>query len=188
MSKKNYTTFDIAQICDVQPATVAYWIEQGQLKAHKTPGGHRRVTPEHLFEFLTLHDMPLPENLKQGFSSKILVVQANKNGRSVMDHKEILPSPYEVKVAENRFQAGMLMASFKPNYIVLDMDTTGPDTISLCHDIYASCDTATFKVIVFAKTISIEIQSALKEAGVHEIIPENLNPVHLDMKIQRMLV
>ncbi len=32
-----------ANFCGVHPATVVRWIDQGKLKAYRTPGGHRRI-------------------------------------------------------------------------------------------------------------------------------------------------
>jgi hypothetical protein len=50
----------VAQLCQVTPATVAHWIDQGHLKGHRTPTGHRRVALEDLVVFLRDHGMPVP--------------------------------------------------------------------------------------------------------------------------------
>ena len=42
----------VARICQVTPATVAHWIDEGHLKGHKTPTGRRRVLASDLAEFL----------------------------------------------------------------------------------------------------------------------------------------
>ena len=60
---KNLSTFAIAEMLHVDPGSVANWIDQGLLKAHRTPGGHRRVASEDLVMFLREHKMPIPAEL-----------------------------------------------------------------------------------------------------------------------------
>lgn len=53
----------MARVCQVTPATVAHWIDQGHLKGHRTPTGRRRVSSADLAEFLAAHGMPVPPDL-----------------------------------------------------------------------------------------------------------------------------
>src|SRR5204862_411190 len=46
--KRYWGTQRVARVCQVSPATVANWIDQGLLKGHKTPTGRRRVEAEAL--------------------------------------------------------------------------------------------------------------------------------------------
>ena len=39
--KRYWGTQRVARVCQVSPATVANWIDQGLLKGHKTPTGRR---------------------------------------------------------------------------------------------------------------------------------------------------
>ena len=55
-----YTTFEISQICQVNPTTVQNWVKEGKLKAFVTPGGHRRIQREDLLAFLKEFGMPIP--------------------------------------------------------------------------------------------------------------------------------
>jgi hypothetical protein len=59
----NLSTFAIAEMLHVDPGSVANWIDQDLLKAHRTPGGHRRVAIEDLVQFLRKHKMPVPPEL-----------------------------------------------------------------------------------------------------------------------------
>ena len=62
-NEKTFTTYQIAQICDVYPTTVISWIKREKLKAFTTPGGHRRVLAADLLEFLKKFKFPIPERL-----------------------------------------------------------------------------------------------------------------------------
>ena len=61
--RRYWGTQRVARICQVSPATVAHWIDQGHLRGHRTPTGRRRVGAEDLVEFLRTHRMPVPPDL-----------------------------------------------------------------------------------------------------------------------------
>ena len=47
-----YTTHEAAKILKAHCTSVINWIEQGELKAYKTPGGHRRIRKQDLDKFI----------------------------------------------------------------------------------------------------------------------------------------
>jgi excisionase family DNA binding protein len=57
------TSHAVADLIGVSPSTVLSWIDKGLLPAFRTPGGHRRVEPTVLVEFLRNHQMPVPRTL-----------------------------------------------------------------------------------------------------------------------------
>ena len=64
----------MARVCQVSPATVANWIDQGLLKGHKTPTGRRRVDADDLTAFLRTHEMAVPSELDTGSGPAMVVV------------------------------------------------------------------------------------------------------------------
>src|SRR5437773_2643297 len=62
--KRYWGTQRVARVCQVSPATVANWIDQGLLKGHKTPTGRRRVDAQDLTSFLRAHAMAVPTELE----------------------------------------------------------------------------------------------------------------------------
>src|SRR5947199_10400578 len=62
--KRSWATQRVARVCQVSPATVANWIDQGLLKGHKTPTGRRRVESDDLAAFLRAHGMGVPPDLE----------------------------------------------------------------------------------------------------------------------------
>ena len=58
--QRKFTTGQVARICDVTPQTAAKWIDSGELKGYRIPGGNdRRVSRASLITFLKKHGMPL---------------------------------------------------------------------------------------------------------------------------------
>src|SRR5260370_30532872 len=79
-SKRYWGTQRVARVCQVTPATVASWIDQGLLKGHKTPTGRRRVEAEDLAAFLRTHHMAVPAELEQGAGRDVVVVVEDDPG------------------------------------------------------------------------------------------------------------
>jgi len=46
-----FTTQEVADLLGVSALSVANWVDAGHLEAHRTPGGHRRITRESLDRF-----------------------------------------------------------------------------------------------------------------------------------------
>src|SRR5438046_6285164 len=72
--RRYWGTQRVARVCQVAPATVANWIDQGLLKGHKTPTGRRRVEAEDLTAFLHAHEMAVPPELEGGNGHDVVVV------------------------------------------------------------------------------------------------------------------
>src|SRR5580765_3145422 len=64
----------VARACQVSPATVANWIDQGLLSGHKTPTGRRRVDVQELVNFLRAHDMGVPADLHDAIGRDVMVL------------------------------------------------------------------------------------------------------------------
>ncbi|HEY6809040.1 MAG TPA: helix-turn-helix domain-containing protein, partial [Gemmatimonadales bacterium] len=64
----------MARACQVSPATVASWIDQGHLKGHKTPTGRRRVIADDLAAFLRAHGMQVPSELAPDRGRPVVVL------------------------------------------------------------------------------------------------------------------
>lgn len=61
---KQYTTHEVARMLQVDPSTVAKWIDRGVLGAFRTPGGHRRVLAMDVVEFVKVYEYPMPAELE----------------------------------------------------------------------------------------------------------------------------
>ena len=73
---KDLSTFAIADMLHADQGSVANWIDQNLLKAHRTPGGHRRLAAEDLLRFLREHKMPIPVELGKPPSRVLIVDEA----------------------------------------------------------------------------------------------------------------
>jgi excisionase family DNA binding protein len=168
MSRKSvYTTFETAKHCHVSPLSIINWVNAGRLPAFRTPGGHRRIRREDLIRFMRENGMPLPEELRDGSGRpKILVVDDEASIRDVVaEHLTNRPGAYEVLTAADGFEAGRLVATFRPDLVLLDLRMPGLDGFQVCRTIKADPETSSTVVIALTGFYSPETETRILECG-----------------------
>jgi excisionase family DNA binding protein len=118
-----YTTFEAARLLGVSLPTVVNWIKARRLKAHRTPGGHRRIAREDLAAFMLRHGMPVPGELTGAAPArrKALVVAEPGPAREGTV-RQLAAAGYAVEQASPGFAAGASAARFVPDVLVLYVD------------------------------------------------------------------
>lgn len=118
--RRFYTTFDAARVLGVSLPTVVNWIKARRIKAHRTPGGHRRIAAEELAAFMLRHGMPVPAELSGAAPErrKVLVIADAGPGREGAA-RQLAASGYAVEQASPGFAAGAAAARFEPDAFVL---------------------------------------------------------------------
>jgi excisionase family DNA binding protein len=114
-----YTTFEAARLLGVSLPTVVNWIKGRRLKAHRTPGGHRRIAREDLATFMLRHGMPVPGELSGAAPArrKALVVAEPGPVREGMV-RQLVAAGFAIEQASPGFAAGAAAARFEPDVIV----------------------------------------------------------------------
>jgi len=115
-----YTTFEAAHLLGVSLPTVVNWIKGRRLKAHRTPGGHRRIAREELAAFMARHGMPLPPELDGVLQTgrKALVVGETGPAREAVT-RDVARGGFTVEQCAAGFIAGARAARFQPDVVVL---------------------------------------------------------------------
>ena len=109
----------------VSPPTVIKWIEQGRLRAHRTPGGHRRISKEALASFEhdvenhrrtvpTVEETPTPE-------LRVLVVDPEHDFSEMVAEYFRLKGSVKVVQALDPLNVGFQIGAFRPDVIVFDV-------------------------------------------------------------------
>jgi excisionase family DNA binding protein len=143
--KSFLTTGEIARYCAVSHLTVTNWIRAGKLCASRTPGGHSRIRREDLLQFLIEHNFPVPQELvKEG--KQILVVDDERPLAEIMAHA-LQEEGYQVSVAFDGYEAGLKMATLRPDLLVLDLIMPGLDGFSICQRVKANAEGKRTKII-----------------------------------------
>lgn len=179
--KSVFTTFETAKLCHVSPLSIINWVNAGRLPAFRTPGGHRRIRREDLIRFMRENGMPLPDDLREGSGrTRVLVVDDEESIREVLaEHLTIRTNPYEVSTAADGFDAGKLMATFRPEVVLLDLKMPGLDGFQVCRTIKADPDTSGTVVIGMTGYFSPETESRILECGAIRCFAKPVEPVTL---------
>jgi excisionase family DNA binding protein len=126
-----YTTHEAARVLGVSLPTVVNWIKARRLKAHRTPGGHRRIARGELAAFMLRHGMPLPGELSDAVQErrKALVVADAGPAREGLV-RQLAQGGWAVEQASPGFAAGVAVARFAPDVLVLAVAAPdGGDTL-----------------------------------------------------------
>ena len=165
--KAVFTTFEAAKLCHVSPLSIINWVNAGRLPAFRTPGGHRRIRREDLVKFMKENGIPLAEELSAGSGrSRVLVVDDDPAIRDILSqHLGAREEPFEVMTASDGFEAGRLVATFKPDVVLLDLRMPGMDGFQVCRTIKADPETSGTIVIAMTGFHTPETEARIKECG-----------------------
>ncbi|NIM01474.1 MAG: response regulator [Acidobacteria bacterium] len=178
MSKAVFTTFETAKLCHVSPLSIINWVNAGRLPAFRTPGGHRRIRREDLIRFMKDNGIPLPTDLQDGSGKpRVLVVDDEETIRELLsEHLQSRTPSYEVLGASDGFEAGRLVATFKPDVVLLDLRMPGLDGFQICRTIKAAPESASTTVIAITGFYSPEIEARILECGALKCFAKPIDP------------
>ncbi len=182
------TISEASKLCGVSLKTITNWIEQGHIKAHKTVGGHRRILREDLYKFMAIHKIPLPEDEKNNARKKILVVDDDKIiVETLVLAFEEDEHGYEVISSSDGFEAGIQLAHFKPDLVVLDIMMPDINGYEVCKRIKSSPETQDTRVIVLSAYLDEENFQKMKAFGADACFSKPLPLADLKKEVVRLL-
>jgi len=174
---RHLSTFAIADMLKVDPGSVANWIDQGLLKAHRTPGRHRRVASGDLVKFLREQNIPVPPEMGMGPTpTRVLVIDQPLSAQAI--HRAIVAKhgDYEVMEAHDGFQAGQAVATTHPDVIILDLDVQGMDGFEVCRHIKSRrADRDRPQVVALTSQPSLDTEQKILQAGARICLQKPLN-------------
>jgi excisionase family DNA binding protein len=146
---KYHTTHQVAQLLGVSLPTVVNWVNGGLLSAHRTPGGHRRISTADLAAFAQENDYPLELDVGEAPAEgrRVLVVDDEPDFAEMVRDYLGLKGTLDVRVADDPFVAGVEMGRFQPHAVVLDLQLAGLDGLAMLARIRADPDLGDLPVI-----------------------------------------
>jgi len=172
--RKNLTTSAVARLLGVAVGSVSNWIDQGRLKAGRTPGGHRRIAADDLVEFLRHQKLPVPAELVA--PPKILVVDDEPSVTEWLAAEIRARRPdWEVVEAHDGFRAGELVGSLRPDVVILDLRMPGLDGFEVCRRIKAGPKTKDTAVIAITAYPSPEAEERILACGAQAYLTKPLD-------------
>lgn len=174
-----YTTYQVAKYLGVSLPTVVNWVNSGLLPAHRTPGGHRRIGRNDVIAFARKQDYPLSrEFLADGRSvERVLVVDDEQDFAEMVREYLQVKGGLEVEWADSGFQAGLTVARFKPDLILMDLMMPDMDGFQVCKMLRSDPDTRHIPVIACTAFGDPEVDRRIQAEGFDGYVEK---PVKLD--------
>lgn len=182
MGQRTLTTGEIGRHCGVHFRTVLRWIEQGRLKAFKLPGsrGDNRVLLADFMAFLGENNMPVPEEFRQE-TRRVLVVEDERNMAAAIE-RTLRRAGFEVRTALDGLQAGVLLQSFMPAVMTLDLRMPGLDGHEVLRFIRQRPELSPVRVLVVSAMPREELERA-RAAGADDVLEKPFSPQELADKV-----
>jgi len=154
------TSSEAARLCGVSFRTVIRWIQRGQLQAYKLPGrGDHRVPMAELRRFMRANGIPEPPELQRNMPRRILIAEDEPNMARAMT-RALTSAGFATVSAGDGFQAGLLLYSYQPGLMILDIRMPAVDGLTVLRTLRDNPLPFPCKVLV----VSGEPQARLQEA------------------------
>lgn len=158
---RSLTTGEIAKYCDVNLRTVIRWLDSGKLKGYKLPGrGNNRILVADFLIFLKHNKMPIPSELADTKEPLVLIVDDE-----ILMAKAIQriarKAGMRTLIANDGFQAGLMLSAHKPQMMTLDLSMPGLDGFDVLTYTRSEESVKDTKIIVISALEQQELDKAL---------------------------
>ncbi|GIX04861.1 MAG: hypothetical protein KatS3mg114_0730 [Planctomycetaceae bacterium] len=180
--KTVFTTGEAAKICKVSQQTIIRCFDSGQLKGFRVPGSRfRRIPRDVLYKFMKENGIPT-DALESGRRKALVVDDDQELVELIRDALEN-DGRFEVRTANNGFDAGMMVKEYRPDILVLDVMLPDINGKEVCQRVRSDSTLDDTKIICISGMVEPEKIEELKKAGASDFLQK---PFDIDTLVQRM--
>lgn len=169
-----HTSHSIAKLLGVCPSTVLAWIDRGLIRAHRTPGGHRRVEQAELVRFLREHALPIPPELLP-VSSILIVDDDAAYLRATRRELRRRAPQLEIRCARDAVDALLQISTQRPQAVLLDAHMPGMSGVEVCRRLHEAPATRSLLVVAVTGDTSAALAAAFRAAGAADVFTKPLD-------------
>lgn len=168
----------VAKICRVSKKTVLNWIYKDALKAFTTFGGHYRIWPGDLKEFIVKSGLDVPFQFVDERKTTFLIVDDDPAYSILL--KEALCTRFpsaDVVMSDDGYEALLLIGERKPQLLLLDLRMPRIDGFQVLELLRQRNKDHSMKVVILSAYLDEDTRARLREQGVDQAWDkgENLN-------------
>jgi excisionase family DNA binding protein len=180
--KTVFTTGEAAKICKVSQQTIIRCFDNGQLKGFRVPGSRfRRIPREALYKFMK--DNGIPTDALESGKRKVLLVDDDAELVELILKFLDEDGRFETRVAQNGFDAGMMVKEYHPDLIVLDVMLPDINGKEVCQRVRADTTLEDVRILCMSGMVEDDKIQELKLAGADDFIHK---PFEVEALIDRM--
>ena len=179
--KTVYTTGEAARICKVSQQTIIRCFDNGSLKGFRVPGSRFRRIPRHeLFSFM--RDNGIPTDALESGKRKALIVDDDQDLVELLSDAFSRDGRFDIKTANNGFDAGMLVKEFRPDIVVLDIMLPDINGKEVCQRVRGDNTLEQVKIICISGMVEQDKVADLRAAGADDFMQK---PFQVDKLLER---
>ena len=179
--KTVFTTGEAARICKVSQQTIIRCFDNGSLKGFRVPGSRfRRIPRDQLFQFMKENGIPT-DALESG-KRKILIVDDDVELVELLVDVFERDGRFELRTANNGFDAGMYVKEFRPDLVVLDVMLPDINGKEVCQRVRSDSTLDAVKIICISGMVEQDKVADLRAAGADDFIQK---PFSVDKLLER---
>ena len=179
--KTVFTTGEAAKICKVSQQTIIRCFDSGQLKGFRVPGSRfRRIPRDQLFSFMKENGIPT-DALESG-KRKVLIVDDDEELVELLVEVFERDGRFDIKTANNGFDAGMLVKEFRPDLVVLDVMLPDINGKEVCQRVRSDSSLDDVQIICISGMVEADKVTDLKLAGANDFLQK---PFAVEKLIER---
>jgi excisionase family DNA binding protein len=173
-AKTVFTTGEAAKICKVSQQTIIRCFDNGSLKGFRVPGSKfRRIPREQLFAFM--RDNGIPTDALESGKRKVLIVDDDEGLVELLTDVFEKDARFDIRTANNGFDAGMLVREFRPDLVVLDVMLPDINGKEVCQRIRSDDTLESVKIICISGMVEQDKVAELKLAGANDFMHKPFN-------------
>src|SRR6188474_1246200 len=169
--KTVFTTGEAAKICKVSQQTIIRCFDSGQLRGFRVPGSRfRRIPRDILYRFMKENGIPT-DALESGRRKALIVDDDEELVELIRDALEA-DGRFEIRIANNGFDAGMMVKEYRPDIIVLDVMLPDINGKEVCHRVRADTSLEDVRILCISGLIEEDKVQELRLAGADNFLPK----------------
>jgi excisionase family DNA binding protein len=164
------STLEAARLCGVSTFSVQRWFDEGLLKGARLPGGKRKIEAESLKRFMQEHGLLPSASAVREKRTRVLVMESDAKLLDVIKESLARGGECLVETASNGLDAGMALAEFKPDAVVVSVAIEDIPGASLVQRIRQSPLGRSVRIIALTGKKSQDDIKEIRAAGANAVL------------------
>lgn len=180
-TKTVFTTGEAAKICKVSQQTIIRCFDNGTLKGFRVPGSRfRRIPRDQLFSFM--RDNGIPTDALESGKRKVLIVDDDPELVELISDGFERDGRFDIRTANNGFDAGMLVKEFRPDLVVLDVMLPDINGREVCQRVRSDPTLEAVRIICISGMVEQDKIAELRASGANDFMQK---PFTVDRLLDR---